>query len=40
MINRGFKQVIKEALFHGFFWIVSLILVILIAIKFTIYING
>jgi hypothetical protein len=40
MINRGFKQVIKEALFQGFFWIVSIILVILIAIKFIVYVNG
>jgi hypothetical protein len=40
MINRGLKQVIKEALFQGFFWIVSLILVILIAIKFFIYVKG
>jgi hypothetical protein len=40
MINRGIKQVIKEALFQGIFWVVSLILVILIAIKFFMYVKG
>jgi hypothetical protein len=40
MINRGIKQVIKEALFQGFFWIVSIILFILLAIKLIIYVKG
>jgi hypothetical protein len=40
MINRGIKQVVKEALFQAFFWIVSLILVILIALNFITYVKG
>jgi hypothetical protein len=40
MINRGMKQVVKEALFQGFFWIVTLILFGLITFKLIRYVKG
>lgn len=40
MINRGIKQMIKEALFQGIFWIVFLILFGLITFKLIMYVKG
>lgn len=40
MINRGIKKMMKEALFQGIFWIVSLILIGLITFKLIMYVKG
>jgi len=40
MINREVKEVLKEALFQGLFWIVSIILFGLLAIKLIVYVYG
>jgi len=40
MINRGIKQMVKEALFEGLFWVVTLILFGLITFKIVMYVKG
>jgi hypothetical protein len=40
MINLGMKRIVKETLFQGIFWIVTLMLFGLIAFKLIIYVKG